>query len=71
MTRYFFQITNGAPHDDDVGEELQDDHAAWVCAKRLARDIEDSLHPNGNWQVEVHDASGPVCVLRIQSKMLR
>ena len=43
MSRYFFQITNGKPYEDDTGEELRDDCAAWLSAKRLTRDIEDTL----------------------------
>ncbi|MCP3402071.1 MULTISPECIES: DUF6894 family protein [unclassified Bradyrhizobium] len=71
MTRYFYQITNGAPHNDDVGEELANDHAAWIAAKRLARDIEDSLELDGRWSLEVRDGIGPVCSITIESKKLR
>ena len=71
MTRYFFQITNGAPHRDDVGEELEDDVAAWREAKRLTRDIEHSLSVGGSWNLEVRDAKGAVCSITIESKKLR
>jgi hypothetical protein len=51
MSRYYFRITNGKPHDDQVGEELRDEHDAWLAAKRLTRDIEDTLEPNAHWNV--------------------
>jgi len=51
MSRYFFRITNGKPHEDDVGEDLRDECEAWFSAKRLTRDIEDTLEPNGKWIV--------------------
>lgn len=71
MPRYFFKITNGKPHDDHTGEELRDDHAAWLETKRLTRDIEDSLEMNGHWNVEVRDAAGPLYSIKIASQKLR
>ncbi len=71
MSRYFFHITNGKPHDDEVGEELRDDCEAWSSAKRLTRDIEDTLEPDGNWIVEVRDADGPVYSISIAARKLR
>ena len=71
MSRYFFRITNGRPHDDDVGEELRDEREAWISAKRLVRDIEDSLEPNGRWMVEVRDAKGPLYLISIAGRRLR
>jgi hypothetical protein len=71
MSRYFFRITNGKPHEDNVGEELRDDSEAWHSAKRLTRDIEDTLEPGGRWSVEVHDDSGPVYVINIAAQKLR
>jgi len=68
MPRYFFKITNGKPHIDDTGEDLPDDHAAWLATKRLARDIEDSLEPNGHWKVEVRDDRGVVYSVTIASQ---
>ena len=58
MPRYFFHINNGNPYRDDVGEELRDVGEAWLAAKRLTRDIEDTLEPNTCWQVEVTDTQG-------------
>ena len=68
MSRYFLHITNGRPHEDEVGEELRDDCAAWSSAKRLIRDIEDTVEPDGNWIVE---ADGPVYSISIASRKLR
>lgn len=71
MPRYFFKITNGRPHIDNEGEELRDEHDAWLATKRLARDIEDSLEPDGHWKVEVRDADGPIYAITIASEKLR
>ncbi|MBV8926145.1 MAG: tRNA 5-methylaminomethyl-2-thiouridine synthase [Bradyrhizobium sp.] len=71
MSRYFFRITNGKPHDDEVGEELRDERAAWLAAKRLTRDIEDTLEPNAHWKVEVRDADGPIYSISIAGRKLR
>jgi hypothetical protein len=71
MSRYFFRITNGKPHDDKVGEELRDQGEAWILAKRLTRDIEDTLEPNGKWIVEVRDADGPIYQISIDGRKLR
>lgn len=71
MSRYFFRISNGRPHEDNVGEELRDEREAWLSAKRLVRDIEDSLEPNGKWVVEVRDANGPLYQISIDGRRLR
>jgi hypothetical protein len=71
MSRYFFRISNGKPHDDDIGEELRNDGEAWLSAKRLARDIEDTLEPDGIWNVEVSDAGGPLYLISIAGRKLR
>jgi hypothetical protein len=71
MSRYFFRITNGKPHEDNVGEELRSHRDAWVAAKRLTRDIEDTLEPNGKWSVEVRDADGPIYQISIAGRKLR
>ena len=71
MSRYFFHITNGKPHQDHVGEDLRDDGDAWSSAKRLTRDIEDTLEPDGKWTVEVRDAEGPLYEISIAGRKLR
>jgi hypothetical protein len=45
MPRYFFDMTDGKPYRDGIGQELEDDRAAWREALRVARDIEDLLAP--------------------------
>ncbi len=71
MPRYFFKITNGQPYVDNEGEELRDDVHAWEAAKRLTRDIEDNLAPDGRWQVEVGDANGPLYLISVAARKLR
>jgi len=71
MSRYFFHITNGKPHEDEIGEELRNEREAWFSAKRLTRDIEDTLEPDGKWNVEVRDADGPLYSISIASRKLR
>ncbi len=71
MSRYYFRITNGKPHDDEIGEELRGERDAWLAAKRLTRDIEDTLEPNARWNVEVRDADGPIYSISIESRKLR
>jgi hypothetical protein len=71
MPRYFFLIANGRPYNDDVGEELRDDKAAWLSAKRLVRDIEDTLEPDSKWTVEVRDDDGPLYAISIAARKLR
>jgi hypothetical protein len=71
MSRYFFCISNGKPYEDHVGEELRDEREAWLSAKRLARDIEDTLEPDGQWNVEVRDERGPLYLISIAGRRLR
>lgn len=58
MPRYFFHINNGKPFTDESGEELPGAKEAWLEAKRLTRDIEDTLEPGARWEVEVTDTEG-------------
>jgi hypothetical protein len=55
VPKYFFNITNGHPFRDAVGEDLPDDSAAWEQAVRTVRDIEASLNLDGSskWSLEV------------------
>jgi len=39
MPRYFFHMFDGHLHQDENGEEMQDDQAAWLGAIELARSI--------------------------------
>ena len=40
MPRYYFDIENGQPYRDEIGEDLADDRAAWRTAVRRTREIE-------------------------------
>ncbi len=71
MPQYFFRITNGKPYDDVVGEQLRDDCDAWLSAKRLTRDIEDTLEPDGKWTAQVRDVYGPLYEISIVGRKLR
>lgn len=72
MPRYYFDIQNGEPYRDDVGEDLPDDDAAWRSAKRLAREIEDVLPPGGRWHLQVRGwLEDPVFSIEIRSQCLR
>jgi hypothetical protein len=64
--RYFFHIRNGKLYKDERGEEHRDGAEAWSAAKRLTRDIDDTLQPNGRRNVEVADTRGS----RIASRSL-
>ncbi|MDA9426012.1 hypothetical protein XH97_28365 [Bradyrhizobium sp. CCBAU 53380] len=67
MPRYYFDIENGEPYRDEVGEDLTDDQAAWRTALRLSREIEDRLAPGGTWRVQVSN-SRQVTVFKIEIK---
>lgn len=68
MPRYFFDIHNGHPHHDEVGEELKDDHAAWREALRLTRDVEDVLTPGGSWRLQVRSREAALFQIEIDTK---
>jgi hypothetical protein len=71
MPRYFFDISNSEPYLDLIGEDCHDDKEAWKIAKRLARDIEDTLEPNARWDVKVKDPEGhPVYSIEIIGRKL-
>lgn len=68
MPRYFFHISNGRPHEDELGEELPHDRAAWKEAMRRAREIEDVLAPGGTWRLEVRSGEDAVFRLEVKSE---
>ena len=60
MPRYFFDISHENDlHEDRIGEELPDRHAAWNEATRHAgealKDIDGRLKPGQTWRLEVRD----------------
>lgn len=71
MPEYFFNIENGHPSQDEVGDVLKDDRAAWQEAMRRAREIEDVLRPGGAWQLEVRTRDGPLFRVRITTEWVR
>jgi hypothetical protein len=72
MPRFFFHISNGKPYRDEAGEELRDAQEAWLTAKRLTRDIEDTLDMNARWEVEVTDTDGhPLFSIEITGRKAR
>ncbi|WP_433960667.1 DUF6894 family protein [Bradyrhizobium guangdongense] len=69
MSRYYFDIQNGHPYRDEVGQDLQDDHEAWRQAVRLTRDVEDRLAPGGTWRLEVKRDETTVFRLEVRSEI--
>lgn len=59
MPRYFFNVHNGDPSIDDMGEELPDDEMAWrtatVFTADMLKDIEGKFRPGQEWSLEVTD----------------
>jgi hypothetical protein len=72
MARYYFDINNGHPYRDEVGEDLANDAAAWMAAKRLTRDIENVLAPGQSWNLEVRRRDeNPIFRIRIETELIR
>ncbi len=71
MPQYFFDIDNGRPHQDETGEDLADDQAAWHTAMRAAREIEDVLAAGGTWRLTVRSRESPIFVIEIKTKWVR
>ena len=71
MARYFFHISSQEPYHDADGLELPNDGAAWLEAKKLVRDIETSLAPGQDWQLDVVDGVGSVFILSLKSQRVR
>jgi hypothetical protein len=62
MPRYYFELADGSPFLDPVGEELPDDHAAWIEALRTVRDVESTLdlETSPRWSIEVRRDGRPI-----------
>jgi hypothetical protein len=71
MPRYYFNIHGDHPFQDELGEELADDAAAWVEALRLSRDVEGKLNPGQRWQLYVVENGTPVFIVSVASRRLR
>jgi len=70
MPMYFFDIRNGETHQDEIGDELPNDAAAWREALRTAREIEDVLAPGNNWSMTVRREGTQLYHVEIRSKLL-
>jgi hypothetical protein len=73
MPRYFFDVAHGDNlHEDRVGDELPDRHAAWNAATRYAgdalKDIDGKLKPGQIWQLEVRDEFAN-CLYRLEVRV--
>src|SRR5689334_1007812 len=60
MPLYFFNVHNGQPIFDDLGDELADDAIAWKEATKIAgellRSLDGSFQPGQERAVEVADS---------------
>jgi uncharacterized protein DUF6894 len=72
MPQYFFNITNGHPFKDPLGEDLPDDNAAWEQAVKTVRDIESSLDLDGSrhWSLEVKREATSIFRIDVSAKRL-
>jgi len=76
MPRYYFNIQDGAPNVDVVGDELPDDAAAWneatIIAGELFKGIDGKFEPGQEWSLEVADEQHrPLFSILISAKKLR
>jgi hypothetical protein len=72
MPRYFFNIKLPEAAEDEIGEELPSDEAAWkeatMVAGELFKDLDGKFRP-GQEQLDVTDENQtPVYVIHITSK---
>ena len=73
MPRYFFHVHHGdQSYVDEIGEELPDDHAAWMEATSSAgesiRDLDGRLKPGTGWRMEVAtDECGVLYVIEVKA----
>ena len=64
----FFPYRRAKPHQDEVGEDLLSDGAAWLTAMRLSRDIESNLQPGQEWPLDVREDD--IAVYSVEIKTL-
>jgi hypothetical protein len=59
VPRYFFNVLGEKTHEDRVGEDLADKHAAWkeatIMAGQILQDMDGHFEPGQTWQLEVTD----------------
>ena len=75
MPRYFFNMHGVRPSQDEKGEELPDDEAAWheatLVAGEIFKDIDGKFRPDQEWSLEVADEQGaPLYSICISSKRM-
>ncbi len=78
MPKYFFNVRYLKPRqgDDDHGEELLDDEAAWIEATITAgerfKDIAGEFRPGQQWSLNVTDAKHePLFTIEIAAKQFK
>src|SRR3954451_8436023 len=76
MPKYFFHTHGLQPSEDDRGEVLPDDEAAWheatLVAGEIFKDIDGKFRPEQEWCLEVTDAQRkPLYAIRINSKQIK
>jgi hypothetical protein len=76
MPRYFFNVLNIGPDQDEIGEELPNDEAAWreaiAFAGAVFKDLDGKLRPGQGWALDVTDSDrNPLFSIRIDTKLLR
>ena len=76
MPKYFFHTHGLQPTEDDRGEVLPDDEAAWheatLVAGEIFKDIDGKFRPEQEWCLEVTDAQRkPLYAIRINSKQIK
>src|SRR4051794_6437992 len=76
MPKYFFHTHGLQPSEDDRGEVLPDDEAAWheatLVAGEIFKDIDGKFRPEQEWCLEVTDARRkPLYAIRINSKQIK
>jgi hypothetical protein len=59
MPRYFFDVHGTIPAEDEVGQELPDDEAAWkqatITAGEIFKDVDGKFRPGQSWSLAVSD----------------
>ncbi len=73
MPKYFFNTYHDVVYTDHDGEELDDKHAAWAEATRMAgeiiKDMDGKLRPGHDWKLEVHDEfRNPIWTLLVKAE---
>ena len=73
MPRYFFHVHYGdESYVDEVGEDLADDHAAWLEATSSTgesiRDLDGRLKPGTDWRMDVTAGDRLLYVIEVKAR---